>query len=101
MFTWKFINHFLDYSCVLILLDLKYHFHISRCLSTPQYDYEDNIAMESGRPKSFEQFSQFVPQSFSGFLHRAGELLGDTDYGAKIQADTSEERQRSGQERGA
>ena len=38
--------------------------------------------MESGRPKSFEQFSQFVPQSFSGFLHRAGELLGDTDYGA-------------------
>ena len=56
--------------------------------------------MESGRPKSFEQFSQFVPQSFSGFLHRAGELLGDTDYGAKIPADTGEERQRSGQERG-
>ena len=69
---------------------------ISRCLSNSDYDYayEDNIAMESIRPSSFERFSKLVPESFSGFLHRAGEILGDSDYGSKI-VSHSQEKTRS------
>ena len=69
---------------------------IFRCQSNSDYDYayEDNIAMESIRPSSFERFSKLVPESFSGFLHRAGEILGDSDYGSKI-VSSSQEKTRS------
>ena len=50
--------------------------------------------MESIRPSSFERFSKLVPESFSGFLHRAGEMLGDSDYGSKI-VSHSQEKTRS------
>ena len=73
-----------------------YNKDIFRCLSNSDYDYayEDNIAMESIRPSSFERFSKLVPESFSGFLHRAGEMLGDSDYGTKI-VSRSKEKTRS------
>ena len=72
------------------------HIGLFRCLCNPDYDYayEDNIAMESVGPSTFEKFSKFVPESFSGFLHRAGEMLSDSDYGSKI-VSHDEEKHRS------
>ena len=63
-------------------------FYSSHVSSQTHYsDYEDNIAMESFAPKSFR-----VPQTFSGFLHRTGELFSDSDYGSKISAIKSDEK---------
>jgi len=68
---------------------------LKRSASTQDYnyDYEDNIAMESFTPKSFDGFSRLVPQSVSGFLHRAGELFSDSDFGNKISVLNSEKNQ--------
>jgi len=66
----------------MLLLTLS---HVSS--QTHYSDYEDNIAMESFAPKSFR-----VPQTFSGFLHRTGELFSDSDYGSKISAIKSDEK---------
>ena len=38
--------------------------------------------MESYNP---ERFSTLVPHRYSGFLHRAGQLFTDADFGVKIQ----------------
>ena len=47
-------------------------------------DYEDNVAMESLTPQSFQRFTNQA-QSFNGFLHRTGLFSDqDSDYGAKI-----------------
>ena len=75
-----------------ILSSLKLYFH--RILGDPDYeDYDDNIAMESLSPKSFESFARIVPQSFSGFLHRTGELFSDSsDYGSKINYRSDEKK---------
>ena len=62
----------------------------SDCSQDYNYDYEDNIAMESYRPKSFDGFSRLVPQTVTGFLHRAGELFSDSDFGNKISVLNSE-----------
>ena len=43
--------------------------------------YEDNIAMESYNP---QRFSTLVPERYSGFLHRAGQLFSDANFGVKI-----------------
>ena len=37
--------------------------------------------MESYNPRRFETL---VPQRYSGFLHRAGQLFSDADFGVKI-----------------
>ena len=62
-----------------------------RILGDPDYEnYDDNIAVES---KSFESFARIVPQSFSGFLHRTGELFSDnSDYGSKINYRSDEKK---------
>ena len=44
--------------------------------------------MESYNP---ERFSTLVPHRYSGFLHRAGQLFTDADFGVKIQNVDSEE----------
>ena len=49
--------------------------------------------MESFTPKSFDGFSRLVPQSVSGFLHQAGELFSDSDFGNKISVLNSEKNQ--------
>ena len=53
--------------------------------------YEDNIAMESFSPQRFETL---VPHSYSGFLHRAGQLFSDADFGVKINNLKTEEEDR-------
>ena len=45
--------------------------------------------MESYNP---ERFSTLVPHRYSGFLHRAGQLFTDADFGVKIQNLDSEEK---------
>ena len=48
--------------------------------------------MESYNP---ERFSTLVPHRYSGFLHRAGQLFTDADFGVKIQNLDSEEERNS------
>ena len=46
--------------------------------------------MESYNPRRFDTL---VPHRYSGFLHRAGQLFSDADFGVKInQLETEEER---------
>ena len=42
-----------------------------------------------------ERFSTLVPHRYSGFLHRAGQLFTDADFGVKIQNVDSEEEKSS------
>ena len=46
--------------------------------------------MESFSPKNFDGFPRLVPQTVTGFLHRAGELFSDSDFGNKIGVVNSE-----------
>jgi len=64
---------------ILLLLQICLVLKRSDCSQDYNYDYEDNIAMESYRPKSFDGFSRLVPQTVTGFLHRAGELFSDSE----------------------
>ena len=54
--------------------------------------------MESYNP---ERFSTLVPHRYSGFLHRAGQLFTDADFGVKIQNIGSEEERSSVQTTGS
>ena len=49
--------------------------------------------MESYNPRRFETL---VPQRYSGFLHRAGQLFSDADFGVKINQLGTEEKTPAG-----